>query len=411
MRVVKTAQMQLGETSIASIKFNPKSRDDIDQILKGLQYIYCQAEARQKLFSILEKMIPSRIDKNNGRPGMELWKVFVLAVLRLNLNWDYDRLLNMANHHVLIRQMLGHSDAYGPYRYELQTIKDNLKLLTPEILDELNIFVVNCGHTLVKKKDKDEQGNVVLKTRGDSFVVKTRVHFPTDINLLFDAMRKVMTLTGELFKDYGALGWRQYKYNLKKIKKHYRRAQRSKKSKARTAEETIKKTHQEYIELSETYLYQVILSLKLICKERSLSLTEQAKIEEIYCYINHAKRQMNQIDRRILQGEVIPHNEKVFSLFEPHTEWIMKGKAAEPVELGLRVSIIEDQYQFILHHRIMQKETDKQIAIDIVKSSKKKFAGIKAVSFDKGFIAKITEMNLIKYCQKLHCQKKVNFQM
>lgn len=154
MRVVKNKQVMIDESDIAAIEFNPKSRDDIDQILKGLQYIYCQTETREKLFTILEKMIPSDIDKNNGRPGMELWKIFVLAILRLNLNWDYDRLLNMANHHSLIRQMLGHSDIFDKRQYELQTLKDNFKLLTVEIMEEINTFVVNCGHELVKKKKK-----------------------------------------------------------------------------------------------------------------------------------------------------------------------------------------------------------------------------------------------------------------
>lgn len=154
MRVVESKQMVFGEMDISTIKFNPKSRDDIDQILKGLQYVYCQTEKREALFSILEKMIPSAVNKNNGRPGMALWKIFVLAILRLNLNWDYDRLLHMANHNTLIRQMLGHSDVFDDYQYERQTIQDNFQLFTSEILDEINIFIVNCGHGLVKKKKK-----------------------------------------------------------------------------------------------------------------------------------------------------------------------------------------------------------------------------------------------------------------
>ena len=107
-----------------------------------------------KLFSILEKMVPSGINKNNGRPGLELWKIFVLSILRLNLDWDYDRLLNMANNHLIIRQMLGHSDVFDRHEYELQTLKDNFRLLTPEILNEINTFIVECGHGLVKKKKK-----------------------------------------------------------------------------------------------------------------------------------------------------------------------------------------------------------------------------------------------------------------
>ena len=87
----------------------------------------------------------------------------------------------------------------------------------------------------------------------------------------------------------------------------------------------------------------------------------------------------------VLQGEKIPHSEKVFSIFEPHTEWISKGKAGVPVELGLRVCIIEDQYRFILHHAVMEQTTDDQIAVPMVKEAQARFRGISSMSFDKGF--------------------------
>jgi hypothetical protein len=151
MRVVEEKQMMLGEVSIANITFNPKSRDDIDQLLKGLQHLYKNVELREKLFGVLEKMIPNGIAHDNGRPGMHLWRVFVLGMLRLNLNWDYDRLHNMVNYHSKIREMLGHPE-WDDYVYELQTIKDNFRLFTLEILDEINQIVVLAGHQLLKKK-------------------------------------------------------------------------------------------------------------------------------------------------------------------------------------------------------------------------------------------------------------------
>ena len=55
-----------------------------------------------------------------------------------------------------------------------------------------------------------------------------------------------------------------------------------------------------------------------------------AKVGDLETYIIHAKRQIDQIRRRVIQGETIPHEEKVFSIFEPHTEWISKGKAGVP---------------------------------------------------------------------------------
>ena len=58
-------------------------------------------------------------------------------------------------------------------------------------------------------------------------------------------------------------------------------------------------------------------------------------------FVMNAVRQIDQIDRRLLKGETIPQNEKVFSIFEPHTRWISKGKAGCPVELGVPVCIIE----------------------------------------------------------------------
>lgn len=99
----------------------------------------------------------------------------------------------------------------------------------------------------------------------------------------------------------------------------------------------------------------------------------------------HARRQIDQIRRRVVLGEKIPHREKVFSIFEEHTEWISKGKAGVPQELGLRVCILEDRYGFILHHHVMQKQTDDKVTLQMVREAKKRFPGLASCSFDKGF--------------------------
>lgn len=86
MRQTKHPQLRIGETPIAEIKIDLKSRDDIPPLLLGLQHIYTTTDLRQKVFEILEHQIQPNTDKKNGRPGMELWKILVLGVLRLNLN-------------------------------------------------------------------------------------------------------------------------------------------------------------------------------------------------------------------------------------------------------------------------------------------------------------------------------------
>ncbi len=391
MRVIQNKQIMIGEVAIKDIKLDPKSRDDIPQILKGLQYIYINDYLRKEVFSMLERLIPPRVSTRNGRPGMHLWRIFVLGVLRLNLDWDYDRLHSMVNNYKTIRAMLGHAE-FDDYYYHRQTVEDNVKLLNREILGEINRVVVRAGHGLIKKKDTEEEPG--LKSRCDTFVVKTNVHFPTDINLLFDAMRKSIELTARLCEKRKIKGWRQYRYNINRIKRLYRYAQSSKNGGARTEEQkykreqNIKSKHQDYINLSLYYLEKTNQTIDNILRTQTLSLVEQGSIEEIYSYIKHAERQIDQIKRRVIKGEVIPHSEKVFSLFEPHTEWICKGKLGVPVELGLKVCVIEDEHQFILHHKVMKKQTDDKVAVAIAKETKSYFPELYSVSYDRGFFTK-----------------------
>ena len=105
-------------------------------------------------FKILEEIVPSGTDTNTGRPGMLLWKIFVLGTLRLNCNWDYDKVKEMADNHRTLRLMLGHSGWEVEHWYPIQTIRDNVSLFTPEILDRINQIVVKTGHNLVLKKRK-----------------------------------------------------------------------------------------------------------------------------------------------------------------------------------------------------------------------------------------------------------------
>jgi hypothetical protein len=391
MRKVIEPQMKLGELAIADIKLDPKSRDDIPQILRGLQHLYTTPELRKPIFAILEEVLPARqiegknvkADPNNGRPGMTQWQILVLGVLRLGLNTDYDRIQELANEHKTLRQMLGHSDWADEKYYNLQTLKDNLRLFTPEILDRLNQVIVQAGHQALKKKP--EEGVV---GRCDSFVVETDVHFPTDINLLLDAIRKVIEISAELSSTYKLPGWRQHHYHQHQFKRQYRKVQRLKHStskdeiKQQRKDQEIKDAHRVYLDLAEGYLTRADHTRQQVNPHDPLSVAWLSVLND---FMEHARRQIDQIDRRVLRGEHIPHDEKVFSLFQPHTEWISKGKAGVPVELGLRVCIMEDQNRFILHHRVMVKTTDDKVAFAMVGETKQKFPTLRAVSMDKGF--------------------------
>jgi IS5 family transposase len=388
MRQVIAPQLKLGEQDIAAITFDPKSRDDIPKILRGLQHLYTTPDLRAQVFAILAEVIPDgrngKADTDNGRPGMDQWKILVLGTLRVGLNVDYDRLHQLANEHKSIRQMLGHAGWAEDEsdRYQLQTIKDNVRLFPVELLDRINQVVVAAGHALVKKSP-----DAPLAVRVDSFVVETDVHYPTDINLLWDAIRKLIEIVAGLCLDLGLSEWRQSAYQLRQFKKLFRRVQRLKRSRAKDAEkraaqqEAIRQGPRDYLEAAEVLVARVRATLGSI----PVALVPAPVLASLEVYLGDAQRQIDQIRRRVLLGETIPHDEKVFSLFERHTEWISKGKAGVPVELGLRVAIVEDQHRFILHHQVMEKTTDDQVAVPLMTETVARYDAIASASFDKGF--------------------------
>ena len=148
----RTTRKEIDQMEMLALQLDEKSRDDIPPLLRGLQHLFLTSELREQVFAILDTMFAPSIDRNNGRPGMDLWSIFVMGVLRVNLNWDYDRLQEMVNNHRAIRHLLGHGVVDDGQRYELQNLKDNVALLTPELLDRINQVVVNSGHLVVKKK-------------------------------------------------------------------------------------------------------------------------------------------------------------------------------------------------------------------------------------------------------------------
>jgi hypothetical protein len=401
MRRIEERQMKLGEVDIAAIEFDPKSRDEIPKLLRGLQYIYCDPEIKKRVFDALEQIAPRNTSRDTGRPGMELWKILVLGTLRLNCNWDYDKLREIANEHRTLRLMLQHPED-DTYQYPLQTLRDNVSLLTPEALEKINTIVVQAGHGLLGKKKDD-----ALMGRCDSWVVETDVHYPTDINLLFDATRKVIELTAGA---PGVEGWRQSGHNIRKIKRLMRHAQKTKRS---TSKDPAKKAarKQEIIKAHKAYIEQ---AQRMVDKaQRSLDARgvrahrgDKEPIAKIEKFIAHARRQIDQIRRRVILARSIPHEEKVFSVFEEHTEWICKGKAGITQELGLKVCVLEDQHNFILHHKVMRRQTDEQVAVEMAGAARAKHPALNGCSFDKGFHSPSNREQLSAMLERMVLPKK-----
>ena len=385
MRKVIDLQMEFWKKDIADIEFDLESRDEIPKLLMGLQHIHRTPHLRKKVSEVLKQIVP-RKSQGTGRPGMDLWKILVLGTVRLNCNWDFDKVHDMANNHDKIRRMLGHGEKDFDSRYPLQTIRDNVSLLTPEILDEINQIVVQAGHSLVMKKTEE-----VLKGSCDSFVVETDVHYPTDTNLLFDAIRKMISLVAIICSEVGISEWRWSHHHILKVKRLLRGVQNLNRStskdevKRQQQEQLIINANQNYINVCQGFVLRAKETIRILREVEILSMSQDLRLSGVYEYIRHAERQIDQIQRRVVVDEKIPHEEKIFSIFEPHTEWICKGKAGVPQELGLKVCVLKDQYGFILHHLVMEQQTDDKVAIAIAQGAKDRFANLAGCSFDKGF--------------------------
>lgn len=347
-------------------------------VLRALQYIYTTPDLNERVFELLDAKV-RRGKKQTGRPGMTLWEILVLATIRLTRDADYDHLHYMVSTDSLIRGLLG-ACRFGETNkeYSLQSIKDNMGLIDDETLERINDLVVEAGHQLVKKKD--EKLNVQI----DSYVLESNVHFPTDVNLLYDAARKSLQFAWRLAAEAEIPGWRKSEYRIKQFKSQSRLIGKLFYSNSKNKIEKLQAATGDYLKLAHD------LSQKLDDAEADFEasakscIKQEILLNQLKYFKEHLDKQAELVSRRIIHGETIPHSEKIFSLFEPYTEWIQRGKAAKGPELGLKLTIARDQFGFILSHKLMQKQHDKDMAVPMAETLLGKF-DIQSMSFDKGY--------------------------
>jgi hypothetical protein len=206
MRHSFQTQPNLQITPIEKIRLPLQSRDELPPILAGLQWLWMHPTLKAEIFALLEvKILAGK--KATGRTGMDLWQILVLGVVRLGLDADWDRMADLANHHLLIRQMLGlpavpwgdETKSFGH-----QTLRDNVALLDDELLGQINARIAAAGREVFAKKGGAPLA--ALEVKVDTYVLETDVHFPTDLNLLWDAGRKCVDLIAtdqhQLIQDY-----------------------------------------------------------------------------------------------------------------------------------------------------------------------------------------------------------------
>ena len=384
MRHPFQTQPDLQITPIEKIRLPLKSRDELPPILAGLQWVWMHATLKAEIFALLEAKILTG-KQATGRTGMDLWQILVLGVVRLGLDADWDRLEHVANYDSLVRQMLGVPAApWGEEdkRFGHQTLRDNVALLDDELLQQINARIAAAGREVFAKKVGAPVAALEIKV--DSYVLETDVHFPTDLNLLWDAGRKCLDLVERFRRSgYALPGWRKAKDWRRQLKNLQRTTSQIVYRGGPNKAARVKSAVREYLAVGRALAAKVQPSLLELC---DLS-ADAARWEQLEYFHAMLEKHLDLVQRRLLNEEIIPAHEKVFSLFEPHTEWIQKGKQRPNVELGHKFLIATDQQQLIQDYAVLlgEAEVDQSIPVTDRLLGRYGAGSVASLSFDKGF--------------------------
>lgn len=402
-------QLSIDIIPIGEVKIPDNKRDELPATLKALQYIYVTPELNQAVFSLLEAAV-LKGKKKTGRTGMDLWHILVLGVVRMSLDTNWDRIWYLSNQDNLLRQIMGiELDRLSGYEMKVirgkefshTSIRENVKLLDEATIEKINEIVIKAGHQLVKKKEEK------LVIKADTYVLESNVHFPTDMNLLWDSAYKSLDMIGKLIKKIDIEGWRKIKDWKRRTKNQCRFLSKACQGGGKEKEKLVKTQAIKYLQIAKDLQEKIQES-----KEEFYSLINTASqlliLLELEYYQNMLIKHIDLIERRLLKGEVIPHKEKIFSIFESHAEWIKKGKANNKVEIGHKILIAMDQFEFIVFHKVIEHQEDVELSVPLADKLLQAFGEntIGSISFDKGFWKKENKELLQLYIEKVIMPKK-----
>ena len=385
MRTKFIPQMNFGAVPIGEIEFDVFNRHELIPILMALQHLYVKCKPLlEEMLDLIKVDLAKQPKPKRGCKGMGYWEVLVLAGLRLGANLDYDQLSDLANSHSKVREMLGHGPL-DPKRYPKSTIHDNLSSLSAATIEQISNLIVFEGHR--------QRPQAIKRVRTDSYVMKKNIHYPTDANLLLDGIRKIIHLCAALANLVPLSGWRQHAYLITKARRMKRAIDKVARRKDKeSAAGRLQDSYRPLIDYAQRIVeraldsYAQLKAFNMLAPPQVCRLSEALRSELQY-FLGATEYMIDLAARRVLEEQKIPHAEKVFSLFEPDTELINRGKVPYPIEFGHRVLMVEDSAGFILKARVMEPgQTDEKTPVALMAELQKRFQGkIQAASFDKGF--------------------------
>jgi IS5 family transposase len=382
MRIAFDPQLRFHCTAVADVHLNTECRDEIIPILTALQHIYTQPQLRDQLLDAVALDVNATTRPDLGRSGMDYWSILVLAAVRLGCNLNYDRLENLAEEHRSLRLIMGIGGWDDDISFDWRCLRDNITLLSPDTIERLNHRIVAEGHRLVP--------DAAHKVRGDSFVVAANIHYPTDSSLIGDGLRTIIRTSRRLADLLGRAGWRQHDHLRRTVKKHLRTINKIAAGKGRDFRKRLQAAYQALLDVADRIIARAseLLDPALI----SIGVSPATKVIErlkinLLDFVNMTIRACDQARRRVIAEETLTNDEKLFSLFEPETQLIKRGKVPHDVEFGHRVLIVEDGAGFVCHYAVLPRGAeDREVVVKEMKVVQERLDGqIRSASFDRGF--------------------------
>jgi hypothetical protein len=215
--------------------------------------------------------------------------------------------------------------------------------------------------------------------------------------LILDGIQKIIPLCVELAREVGASGWRQSKHLKKRIKADVRTIAQISASKSPKVKAALPAAYESLLSRA-TALLERAKSLQITAETEGKSVKSLASAKSLLEWIELTAQVCDTARRRVLEKERVPNADKLFSLFETHTQLYRRGKAGEPIQFGRQVLIFEDAAGFISHYHVMDRDaSDADVIVEQTREAQAKHQGeIEKASFDRGFYSPTNEEELGK---------------
>ncbi len=278
-----------------------------------------------------------------GRNSTPVEVVLRMLVVKRLYQYSYEETERIVSDSLTLRQFCR---LYLKEAPDSKTIMRWNNLLHRETLEKFNARVAELAvkHKVTKGK----------KLRTDGTVVESNIHSPSDSRQLADSVR-VLERTVQRARKVSQVIRAVVKETVTQLTRKARDLARSigenAKKKVEAAKETGRQLYRALIEQTEEIVSEARQILPYLHKMSDTYA--QRLVSTLENFIPLAEQVMGQTERRVFQNEQVPAQEKIVSIFEPHTDIICRGKETKPVEYGHKIWLDEVDGGIVSHYRVL----------------------------------------------------------